>query len=372
MKTRQDAADHMEAELRNAVRGRNQEDVSLAYSRLGLLPEKTDLRHAVLSFYSSQALAFYDSRAKEIVVIDNTTGEANGASSRKIDDRAIAHELTHALQDQVFSLGVRLRSETNGDAAIALRAVAEGDALVSEHAYAVGALDKWLVGYVLQRLEPGNTGAMLPDVPALMLDRSDFQYRAGTRFVLRSTNSSDWSLVNRLYTHPPLSTEQVLHPEKYFETPDPPSRIDLGNLSALFSSEWKEIENDTLGELLVRCLFNQWLGPTRAAAISAGWDGDRFVAYRKGDDVAFIWATIWDSSADAREFYEGYQELLSHKSTSLPKDSHVYIERRDRTVIVVEGFDPGLVKNQVQTVWSEMITQEEIFQPPPSQTIATQ
>jgi hypothetical protein len=276
------------------------------------------------------------------------------------------------LQDQVFSLGVRLRSETNGDAAIALRAVAEGDALVSEHAYAVGALDKWLVGYVLQRLEPGITGAMLPDVPALMLDRSDFQYRAGTRFVLRSTNSSDWSLVNRLYTHPPLSTEQVLHPEKYFETPDPPSRIDLGNLSALFSSEWKEIENDTLGELLVRCLFNQRLGPTRAAAISAGWDGDRFVAYRNGDHVAFIWATIWDSSADAREFYEGYQELLSHKSTSLPKDSHVYIERRDRTVIVVKGFDPGLVKNQVQTVWREMITQEEIFQPPPSQTIATQ
>jgi hypothetical protein len=72
MKTRQDAADQMEAELRNAVRGRNQEDVSLAYSRLGLLPEKTDLRHALLSFYSSQALAFYDSRAKEIVVIDNT------------------------------------------------------------------------------------------------------------------------------------------------------------------------------------------------------------------------------------------------------------------------------------------------------------
>lgn len=363
MKTRERAASHIDVELRQLVRGRKQEDISLAYSKLGLLPQGTDLRSTLLKFYSSQASAFYDSKENKIVLIESPEGGANPASSPEIDDRIIAHELTHALQDQAFLVGERLRSESNSDAAMALRAVAEGDAFVSEHAYAFGALDEWLPGYVLQLLESGATDSILPNIPALVTDRSQFQYRAGARFVSRFLSKSDWSLVNRLYTHPPLSTEQVLHPEKYFEAPDPPTRVEFGSLSSLFPSEWEKIESDTLGELSIQCLFNQWHGPNTAAAVATGWDGDRFVAYRNGHEVAFIWATVWDSSEDAGEFYEGYQKLLSIKYDTPLTDSRFYVEKRDRTVIVVEGLERDRVKKHIESIWVELTTEKESLQP---------
>jgi hypothetical protein len=114
-----------------------------------------------------------------------------------------------------------------------------------------------------------------------------------------------------------------------------------------------------LGNVEDQCVV-QWLGPTRAAAISAGWDGDRFVAYRNGDNVAFIWATIWDSDADADEFYEQYHQILAKKYGSRPSRSDYYMERRRSVVVVVEGLERQEISQQIDSVWAEMVVEEEI------------
>lgn len=344
---------------------RKREDISLAYVKLGLLPFGVDLSSTLLSFYSSQALAFYDSRAKEIVIAANPDGPSGTPVFEEAREKVIVHELTHALQDRAFSLGTMLRPSGNGDATIALRAVAEGDAVLTEYAYSFGGLNEWLPDHLSQMLDSAIDDPILPNIPRFVADKARFQYWAGARFVLRFLGQNGWLPVNLLYKYPPLSTEQVLHPEKYLDLPDPPIRIKLNNLSGLFSSQWREIENDTLGELSVQCLFNQFLGPADAALVASGWGGDRFVAYRNGDEVAFIWATVWDSAKDAEEFYENYQKILWTKYGTPSVDTRFYIEKRDRSVMVIEGFEQDRIKRNIETVWNAMVFEKEDFQPPP-------
>ena len=349
----------IDTDLQQDLRGRKLEDISLAYAKLGLLPWGVDLRSSLLNFYSSQTWGFYDSRAKKVVLPEK------GRKDRE-DEKILVHELTHGLQDQHFSLGHELRRAVNADAALALRSVAEGDAVLTEYAYSFGRLDEWLPAYVHQVLSNGAEEAVFPGIPAVIGDKVQFQYGAGTRFVLRFVGKNGWAPVNLLYKYPPLSTEQVLHPEKYLESPDPPTRINLGDLSTLFSSEWREIENDTLGELMIQCLFKEFLGAKAAAAVADGWDGDRFVAYQRGEEVAFLWVTVWDSSSDAQEFFDSYHEVLSVKYDVRPSEKdRFYIEKRDNLVLVVEGLEPEDVKSNIETVWLKMEIKEESFQPPP-------
>jgi len=363
METGQRMADYIDNEVRQNMGKKTLEDVSLAYAKLGLLPRGVDLRANLLSFYSSKTLAFYDSRAKKVVLREGAHGYSDTPVLGEFDEKVIVHELTHALQDQHFSVGSKLRALDNGDKALALRSIAEGDAVLTEYAYSFGGLNDWLSSYIRQVCNPAMEETILPGTPALIRDKLLFQYRAGATFLSHFIGKDGWFPINLIYQYPPLSTEQILHPEKYSAAPDPPTRITLKSLSGLFPTEWREIENDTLGELLVHCLFEQFLDPADAATVANGWDGDRLVAYRNGEEVAFIWATVWDSPRDAEEFYEKYQEIRPVKNGAASADSRFYIEKRDRSVIIVEGLERDRIKRNIETVWLGMVLEEEHFQP---------
>lgn len=364
--TKERVNERLKSDLEAGRENIKREDLSLAYAKLGLLPSGVDLSSSLLNYYSSQALGFYNSTTKEIVLSDGQDRAAMSNSPLSEEtSKVLTHELTHALQDQHFSLAVKLRRSHNGDQILALRSVAEADAILSEYAYRFGGLQDWVPDYVRQIVKAETRDSGFSDVPAVIMDKMRFQYSSGLNFVSRFANGRGWLPVNLIYKYPPLSTEQILHPEKYLATPDPPTHISLKDLSALFSEEWREIDNDTLGELMVRCLFEQFFGSPDASVVANGWDGDRFVAFRKGDDVAFIWATVWDSPKDAGEFYDKYQEILSVKYSPPSVHSRFYIEKRDRSVIVVEGLERDRVKRTIGTVWSEMSLEKENFQPPP-------
>ena len=349
------------------LRERRLADQSLAYAKLGLLPSGVDLRSTLLNLYSSRASGFYDSRRKRIVLLKGEKPDRRPDSpfGEGIDARVVVHELTHALQDQHFGLSEKLRLSSNSDKILALRSVAEGDAILSEYAYAFRGLHEWVPAHVLQIFDSKVEAPELSAVPPLIRDKLRFQNSAGLSFISRLVGNNGWLPINLIYKYPP-SSEQVLHPEKYFESPDPPTRINLKNLPGLFSPEWREIENDTLGELMVHCLFKGFLGPEEAARVANGWDGDRFVAYRRGNEIAFVWATIWDSEKDAQDFFERYQRIQSIKanSRSLPKGGF-YIDRRKRIVLVVEGLEAEGIKRNIETIWAEMVLEEENFQPLP-------
>ncbi len=279
-------------------------------------------------------------------------------------DMVLAHELTHALQDQHFSLEDRLRPSSEDDRTLAFHAVAEGDATVAGFAYLFRGTDDRFLELINQTVQDSMRVARsaLTDVPEAIVEELLFQYYGGVSLVSRLLRDQGWSGVNLLYSTPPLSTEQILHPEKFFDLPDLPTRVDLRDLSTLFGPEWREIENNVLGELMVQVLFRRFLAEEEAKRIAGGWDGDRFIAFQRDKETAFVWATVWDSSRDAEEFLQGYRKVLEKKYTgSGPSLRSVRLARRDQRVIVVEGLDKGYVEERLEEIWQGMELKEEKF-----------
>ncbi len=184
-----------------------------------------------------------------------------------------------------------------------------------------------------------------------------FPYFKGMVFCAKLTNKGGWAAIDEVYRNPPLSTEQILHPEKYRAEPDLPVSIDLGVLKP--GEEWKEVGRNVLGEMQLLVLLRKHGGKPAAA----GWDGDRYAVFEgPKNQLGLVWLSTWDSEDDAREFAKGYIDYQTSKLGNIGKppkpvpdkvwrnlDSNLYVvERRGRDVAVVEGFapeaTPGLVE----------------------------
>ena len=113
---------------------------------------------------------------------------------------------------------------------------------------------------------------------------------------------------------------------------------------------------------MVRVLFKRFLSEEDAVKIAGGWGGDRFVAFQRGGEIAFIWATVWDSPRDAKEFSQGYQKLLSKKyDDSGASASRAYMEQRENRVVVVEGLEKPYLNERIEKIWQGMELKEEKF-----------
>jgi hypothetical protein len=116
---------------------------------------------------------------------------------------------------------------------------------------------------------------------------------------------------------------------------------------------------------MVQVLFKEFLSEDDGKLVADGWDGDRFVAFRRGDEVSFVWATVWDSPQDAEEFLGKYRELLAKKYGADPKGAQtVYLERRGTRVVVVEGLEMKHVEENIEKIWQGMRLEETAFTRP--------
>jgi hypothetical protein len=129
-----------------------------------------------------------------------------------------------------------------------------------------------------------------------------FQYDAGTAFAGRAYTHGGWPAVDAAHRDPPASSEQVLHPERYFDARDRPVEIALGGTDRIEADGWHASVEDTLGELGVRILVGRGLSAVSAARVAEGWGGDRLRALAKGDELVLVWMTAWDRPEDASDF----------------------------------------------------------------------
>lgn len=338
-------------------------ELSRVYRAFGLLPQGADLEDAFLDLYGQEIAGFYDPIERRMVLVSEALGR--GPVTRIVEsvfrrdlvgELVLAHELTHALQDQHFGLDVGRGDIGEDDAQLARRAVYEGDALLAGVGVTFGRLSRRRAVRLAGKLEqaPTKMASAYPDIPDLVRETTLFQYVAGTNFVSWAYKQAGWEGVNALLAEPPRSTEQVLHPEKYFVTPEHPLAVHLGGLTPYLKDDWERIEEATLGELIVRILGEQFLQPDRAARVAAGWHGDRLVALTRHDQIALVWLTAWDSEDDAREFFDAYTTILATRLESPPSDTDgtvvagvgtrpYRLERRGTKCLAIEGsLDPDL------------------------------
>ena len=196
----------------------------------------------------------------------------------------IAHELDHALTDQHFAFGARLKElgkESRDEEATALRALVEGDARTLEYAWA----DRYLTEeeQIVAILggggdESDDSGAAVEPVPRYLQDSSSFPYDAGHDFVKALYEQDGWAGVNHAYQEPPRSTSEVLHPELY---PAPASQAPA-QPRVREGSGCRVERTGVLGEFDMTEVLELQPSATAAEQAVAGWRGDTFAAARCG------------------------------------------------------------------------------------------
>lgn len=284
----------------------------------------------------NQTIAGYYSPARGDIVLvsDSETPTIDGEGT-------LAHELTHALQDQHFDLSddrARTRDAYNGQ-----NGLIEGDARTVENTYTDRCGDGWscLSSTTSEDTSEGDAGGSeRPSIHLGVYAVDYFPYSDGTGFVAHLRDEGGWAAVNEAFAHPPVTSTTVIHPERYgsfeprevtledstsdgWERVRPANRPDyavLGQstMTAMFAYTLYDDYNDR--SIIDPQAFLNLDGETLNAtdpfeyglAGTNGWAGDRLHVYSRGEETAYVWRSVWESPADASAFASQYRDLLRH------------------------------------------------------------
>jgi hypothetical protein len=270
-----------------------------AWGTIGAIPRNVGILGAIDAYQQGQVLGFYDSQNGELVY----TGDAD---LDRLEHFVLAHELTHAIDDQHFDLD-RLDDlvvRCDDEPFQAALGIVEGSA--NHFATQV------LLRFPVAATGSGSGDGPAAEVPPLMLEIFAYPYTAGQRFADALADAGGPAAVDRALRAFPTTTEQILHPSKYPD--DVAEPVDVPDFAPTFGPRWRDHDVMVVGELWLKALLNLRLDESAAASAAAGWDGAVYRAWSDGDDVAVILSTVWDTAADAAEFSEGLSEWLSHGS----------------------------------------------------------
>lgn len=276
-------------------------------SLFGLIERDYDLYHLFIDLYSEQIAGFYDDETKEMVVVL----DENFAGPERM---TYAHEYTHALQDAVYGLndGLKLDDETceaDSEYCAAVSALVEGDASLTEA--------NWFREYSTRRdkkevyeFYKDYTSPIFDKTPPFLKDDLIFPYSQGLDFVTSLYEKGGYEAIDNAYLNPPVSTEQILHPERYPD--DKPIAIQLDDFSETLGDGWQEIDRNTLGEwytylFLAKPLHEDWAINDKSAVKAAeGWGGDLYLVYHNSEKDADVLISLfeWDTQGDADEFWK--------------------------------------------------------------------
>jgi len=315
-----------------------------AYQALGLLPAGVDLRAVLTAVMTEQVAGAYDPDTKTMLLIE-------GMPTALVQP-VLVHELTHAAQDAHFHLeSLPWEQHENDDLALAVQALFEGDATAVMFDFVAGQDTSAITDLDgLLRSGPELFGSpQLALAPQAIRELLTFPYVAGLRLVNELRRRGGWQRVNVAYQDFPLSTEQVLHPEKFLAGEDRPQRVLLPEaLGRAVTADL--IQENVLGEFGLRLLLEEYTTTEEAFQAAAGWGGDCFRVWRReaGDGGAswlVLLVTTWDSAADAREFFAAYSRLVGNKYQKEEEEPtgdaarRLWRSERGLVEVVVRGTD---------------------------------
>ncbi len=344
--SREKMLEHVRAQIRREIPERVVRAQNELLFALGAAPASFDFEVALLALMKSQLAGFYEPRDKTMYLLEDLVGAEREAT--------LAHELVHALQDQHWDLGAKVKfEEDRGDAVAAYHALAEGDATSAmlDHMLAPRGMTAIDMQDDLIALEVQGSVELSPstsDIPMLVKRSVVAPYVDGLKLVHWARRRGGWSAVDEVWAKPPSTTEQVLHPEKYVagevgDTIPVPPPFPGGPKTILY--------RDVLGEQTVRLLFEDWMPQKSAVEAAAGWGGDRAAVFGDGAHVAVAWHLRYDDEASAKQaataFARGILErkgksyVSVEEATKALKGNAVCRERKDAGpfVLVRKGRD---------------------------------
>jgi hypothetical protein len=337
----------------------------LSLKMFGLVPQSFDLKKSTIDLLTEQAAAFYDYDEKKLFLLSDPDADSDSSE----ETTTLAHELSHALADQHFNLeNFMEETPSNDDENLAHTAVVEGEA-------------SWLmIAYQLKRSgqNPVPTQEMLKSVadsgessmgdypvlkssPLYIQQSLLFPYAQGTMFFDAVYQKMGKPAFAEVFTHPPASSSQIIHPEKYFEH-EKPAEPTVPKLS----KEGKEITDGSMGEFDHQMLLQQYLGGPKAIALAPHLRGGQFrIVSPKGHDPqpVLLYAAEWDSADHASQYFEAYRKILQskwrrcefavqkHKMLAGTGDNGLFVVwLSGNTLLSVEGLQDQDEWNRLQSI----------------------
>src|SRR5580700_1108725 len=319
----------------------------------GLIPKGFNLDSFLVDLLTEQIAGLYDPKAHEFYIADWIPAD----EQRMV----MAHELTHALQDQQFDIEPWVRAaRPNDDAEMAREAVLEGSAMAGMLEYELRS--KGLKLKDLPEFDPSvfvgdlAESPILKKAPPFIKDSLMFPYFSGLTFSMGVLKSGGWPAFSSVFTRPPANTQQILHPDLYFAN-KAPTLLKTDLPAAAPGENWVLLEENSLGELGWKEVLKQFLDEPRGNAMAAEWDGDAYATFEQKDSkrlMLFTRIRLADMGSAAR-FFKEYSEALeqkypdridiSRRSNFLTFDSgqgSVFFRCSGRECITLEGGSSGL------------------------------
>jgi hypothetical protein len=356
----------------------------MTMKKFGLLPREFNLREFVVKANGKEVAAYYDDETKTISLLNWIPKDRQAP--------ILAHELTHALQDQNYDLKAWMKAgqgaspgekkdgepDVDDDSAGARRAVVEGQAQVVFVDYLLAPLGRTLLntpGLIYQMEEPAVKAVadsqLLHDAPMILREMGTFPYREGLIFEGELLEKGGQKMAfSGVFARPPHNTHEVLQPTAYINS-EKLAAIHIPDVQQILSDKYAVYDSGGIGELDVRALLKTYGNRKEADNLAAGWEGGAYVAYRRTvksatdalttADLALLYVSRWKSSPSAERFAHIYATAIAQRYNNatpqpapkcagakcpvsavqiLTEEGPVIVEQwADNTVLVSESFD---------------------------------
>jgi hypothetical protein len=312
------------------------------YKALFIISQDASLYDAQLDWTGSYHAAKWQGK---IYIVEDNFPLTNNFSVKS----TFIHELTHIQQDS-YSMPKR-PSTFDGDKARA--SLTEGDATLMADTFRGEGVDLSVSSIIPDEKTFFTVTPTLflqeiqLELPSTINKLNRFPYDYGVEFVKTLYEQGDgWEAVEKAYANPPNTTEQVMHPEKYFAQED----VQAVKTPSM-TGDWNFTKTERYGEYFILTMLDNWIPTDDAEEAAEGWGGDNLTFYERDDEYLFTWKIVWDSTDDAQEFYSAFQEMLSVTSAHKENDNnwfaygrYISIQRNENQTLIVSSDNVATVQ----------------------------
>ncbi len=382
--TREQVEKYVDKRMKDDKDTKRLQQAQLVLQKFGLLPKGYDLHAEFLRLMAEQVAAYYDPRTQSVNMLDWLPADAQKP--------VLAHELTHALQDQQVGLDKWELAGAKDDSPLpdqpeyaaeeaqtARQCVTEGQAQVVWFDYTLAPIDKNIltapqfVDAIRAAMGDSKDSPIFAEAPLFLKEQLMMPYTFGLDFVRTVlANKGKEAAFAGLLHDPPVDTRQIMQPETYLlhQVVAPPTVPDL---DALVAPNYKRVDFGSMGEFDVYMLAKQY-GVNDPPNYYRHWRGGYYFATQDKkapqDQIAMLYYSHWDSPEAARDFAKLYLDYLpkrypdkvqwtssctiatSGSGVTQPcnveqgssKEGPVLIEWHDNDLLILEGYDDGVIK----------------------------
>lgn len=327
--TRDEVESYLKKSMAEDKSAKRLQRTELVLKKFGLLPHDFDLQSFLVALLREQVAGYYDVKTKTVNLLDWIDAEQQKP--------VLAHELTHALQDQSFGLqkwmavgdtdldekkNVTVVDIENDEIGEARQAVVEGQAMVVLVDYMLAPTGQSLLSspQLADALKQGmlvgtSDSPAFQNAPIFLKEELTFPYRYGLDFEAELLKGEKQKAFADTFGNPPHTTRQIMEPQTYLSGEKLPS-MRLPDFKQDFKN-YERFDVGAMGEFDVDILMDQYAGVETARGMYPHWRGGYYYAARlKGDpsaSLAILYVSRWSSPETAAQFAAIYAKALAKR-----------------------------------------------------------